>query len=123
MIRQRVFSLAAGLLAVGSLAACDGLKEAFTAHVDVVAKAGSQELSVERLGTMLGQSQAPLRRDVARSLAGLWVDYQLLGLAGAQGDSLANPKAIDSAMWTVIAQARMQKLGEKVLANLATAPD
>jgi hypothetical protein len=121
MIRQRVFSLAAGLLAVGSLAACEGLKDAFTAHVDTVAKAGSQELTVERLGTMLGQSQAPLRRDVARSLAGLWVDYQLLGLAGSRGDSLADPKRIDSAMWAVIAQAKMQKLGERVLANVPQA--
>mgnify|MGYP006147244865 CR=1 FL=1 len=36
----------------GVLAACDGFKEAMTAHVDVVARAGSQELSVTRLAEL-----------------------------------------------------------------------
>ena len=39
--------------ALVALAACDGFKEAMTAHVDVVARAGSQELSVNRLADLL----------------------------------------------------------------------
>src|SRR3954462_193347 len=82
------------------LTACDGLKEALTAHVDVVARAGSQELSVNRLGDMLGNSKigVPINRDIASLVArDLWVPYQLLGAASAHGDSLADAKAIDDA--------------------------
>jgi peptidyl-prolyl cis-trans isomerase D len=107
------------LAAAGSLAACDGFKEAMTAHVDTVAKAGSQELSVERLGQLIGRSpQIPLQRDVAKNLASLWVDYQLLGVAAAAGDSLADQKTIDDAVWAVVAQERIRKLGEQVLSNV-----
>jgi len=105
------------LLAVGSLAvalvACDSFKEAMTAHVDVVARAGSQELSVKRLGEMLGNTAVPLQaqngKDIAKVLANLWVDYQLLGQAAAHGDSLADPKKIDDAMWLQLADLRSRK--------------
>ena len=62
----RVLPFAAALLAV---TACNGLKEALTAHVDVVARAGSQELSVKRLGDLLGnaQIQVPVTREPAAS--------------------------------------------------------
>lgn len=49
----------AALAALVPLMACDGLKEAMTAHVDVVARAESQELSVERLADLMGNSQVP----------------------------------------------------------------
>ena len=89
--------------AIGVLSACEG---ALTAHVDTAAKAGSQELTIERLGQLLGNSAIPIQgpqgRDIAKSLANLWVDYQLLGLAAAKGDSLTDPKAFDDAMWAII---------------------
>lgn len=100
--------------AAATLTACDGLKEAMTAHVDVVAKAGSQELSVERLASLLGNSQAPLRKDVARTVADVWVNYQLVALAGAKGDSLNDPKLVDAAMDPVIMRARTEKWYQQV---------
>lgn len=97
----------------GVLAACDGFKEAMTAHVDVVARAGSQELSVTRLADLLGSSQVPLDpqrgTDIARAVANLWVDYQLLGLAAARNDSLDDVEQIDEAMWAELSQLRSQK--------------
>lgn len=119
MKRQGLFALAA----IGALSACDGFKEAMSAHADVVATAGSQELSVERLAQIMGRSaqiplDGPQGREVAKNLANLWVDYQLLGQAAAAGDSLADPAAIDKAMWAIVAQARIQKLGQQVLANV-----
>lgn len=86
---------AACMLATG----CDGLKEAFSAHTNVVARAGSQELTVTRLGNMLGHAsiQIPPNRDAASVLAEFWVDYQLLAEAAANGDSLTNQKEIDLA--------------------------
>ncbi len=114
MTRLRSLVLVASATA---LAACGGLKDALSAHTDTVAKAGSQELSVERLATLLGRSQIPLQRDIVKNLAGLWVNYQLIGQAAARNDSLADPKTIDNALWAVIAQERLRKLGERLIAR------
>ena len=111
--------LSLGILVLGAstLVACDGLKEALTAHVDVVARAGSQELSVTRLSDMLGNSKigVPVTREVASLVArDLWVPYQLLGAAAARGDSLGDAKAIDEAASGMIERAKLQKFMEKV---------
>jgi peptidyl-prolyl cis-trans isomerase D len=115
MKRQGIFVVAA----IGVLAACEG---ALTAHVDTVAKAGSQELSIERLGTLLGGSpqipiQGPQGREVAKNLTNLWINYHLLGMAAAAGDSLSDPKAIDQALWAIVGMERIRKFGEQVLAK------
>ncbi len=110
----------------GVLAACDGFKEAMTAHVDVVARAGSQELSVTRLAELLGSSQVPLDpqrgKDIARAVANVWVDYQLLGRAAARNDSLTDVEKIDDALWAEISQMRSQKWYEQVSKTWGT-PD
>lgn len=105
------------LAAVGVVAGCDGLKEAMTAHVDRVAQAGSQELSVTRLAELIGNSRVPVRRDVAQTVANIWVDYQLLARAGALGDSLNDPKIVDEAMWSQIASAKARKWYEQISRN------
>jgi predicted small secreted protein len=72
MLRQRPLALAV-LTASVVVAACDSVKGAIGSHVDTVAKAGSQELTVERLAKLLGESQVPLAgpqgREVARTLS------------------------------------------------------
>lgn len=115
MTRFRLLS--ASLLTVIGISACDGFKEAMTAHVDVVARAGSQELSVTRLAELLGNSEIPLRPDAARTVAQLWVNYQLLGHAAAQGDSLVGDATADDAMWSLIAQVKSRKFYEQVSAS------
>ena len=109
---KRPFILA--LTGAIALAACDGFKEAMSAHTDVVARAGGQELSVTRLSELLGNSKIPLQKDFAKAVADLWVSYQLLGHAAANGDSLADQKLIDDVMWSRLAEARMRKLYESV---------
>jgi hypothetical protein len=113
MKRQALFVLASAMV----LAACDGFKEAMSAHQDVVARAGSQELSVERLAELLGNSRAPLEKEVARRVAQIWVDYQLAGAAAARGDSLNDPEMIDSVMWSAIAGQRAKKFYDVVSAS------
>lgn len=108
----RVRSLAT--LALVSLAACDGLKEAFSSHVDVAAQAGSQELSVQTLADLLGKSRVPVRKEVAQSIAETWVNYQLLGVAAAANDSLNDTKLIDDVMWPVYTNAKIQKFYKQV---------
>jgi peptidyl-prolyl cis-trans isomerase D len=107
---SRIRSRAAALVLTFSLAACGGLKDALTAHVDTVARAGSQELTVQRLAQMMAAANAPARKDVALAIANIWVNYQLLGEAAAHGDSLNDPKLVDDAMWAQIAQLKLKKL-------------
>ncbi len=106
--------LASTLVATLGIAACDGFKEALTAHVDVVARAGSQELSVNHLADLIGHSKVPLRKDVAAAVAQIWVSYQLLGYAGAHGDTLHDAKLADAAMWSAIAQEKSKAFYERV---------
>jgi hypothetical protein len=98
------------------VAACDGLKEAFTAHVDVAARASSQELSVTRLAELLGGSRlgVPVTRENAGIIADLWMNYQLMGTAAARGDSLNDQKTIDAATTGFVASVRVRKLMDSV---------
>jgi parvulin-like peptidyl-prolyl isomerase len=104
---KRTFAIAAA--AALALSACSSLKDALNAHTSWVARAGSAELTVTRLATLLGKSRAPIRKDIAKSIANVWVDYQLLGVAAAHNDSLSDPKLIDEAMWPAIANLKARK--------------
>lgn len=104
---KRTYAVAA--IAALTLSACSGLRDALSAHTDWVARAGSAELSVMQLATFLGKSRAPVRKDIAKSIASVWVDYQLLGLAAARSDSLADPKVIDEVMWNAIANMKARR--------------
>ena len=104
---KRTFAIAAAAAFI--LSACSSLKDALNAHTSWVARAGSAELSVTRLATLLGKSRAPIRKDIAKSIANVWVDYQLLGVAAAHNDSLSDPKLIDEAMWPAMAGLKARK--------------
>ena len=105
-MKRAILALAAAGL---TLAACDGFKEALTAHVDVAARAGTQELSVDRLAGLLSQIKIPLNPQVARTVANTWVDYELLGQAAAANDSLRDSTLVDDALWPIITRERMNK--------------
>jgi len=112
MSRKSVLAVVA---AAALLAACDGFKEAMSAHVEVVGRAGSQELSVRRLADLLGNAKdAPVNRDAAKVVAEYWVSYQLLAEAAAKGDSLNKPEIVDRAMWAAIANAKVNAWYEVV---------
>src|SRR5881392_4443666 len=104
---KRNFVLAA--VAAFTLSACSGLRDALNAHTDWVARSGSAELTVAKLATMLGKSRAPIRKDIAKSIANVWIDYQGLGYAAAHNDSLSDSKDIDEAMWPAIANLKARK--------------
>jgi hypothetical protein len=104
---KRTFAVAA--TAALALSACSGLKDALNAHTDWVARASSTELTVTQLANLLGKSRAPITKPIAKSIANVWVDYQLLGVAAAHNDSLADPKLIDETMWPAIANLKARK--------------
>ena len=93
------------------LVACSGLKDALTAHVDVAAKAASQELSVTRLGDLLGNAkiQVPVTKDNASIIADLWTGYEQIAYAAAHGDSLNDKKAIDAAFAPLVNQQKLNR--------------
>ena len=99
------------------LAACDGLKEALTAHVDVAAKAANQELSVTRLSDLLGNAKVPvpITKENAGIVADLWVNYQLLAHAAAVGDSLTDRKAIDQAVQPITKNMILRKFTDTLV--------
>jgi len=107
-------------IAAIALTACSGLKDAFSAHTGVVARAGSFELTATQLGDYVAHSRAPANREVAQTIANLWVDYRLLAEAAVNGDSLNNPKEIDDAMWPVLANLKARKWYEILSKNWGT---
>src|SRR5881628_3188620 len=113
---MRIRSIAVVLGPAVMLSACEGLKAAFTAHVDVAARAENHELSVNRLADLLGHStlQIPVNRETANIVGEIWVGYQLLGVAAARGDSLADPKLIDDAAMGVTSNLRLRRFMESV---------
>ena len=117
---MKIRSVAALAVSLVTLAACDGLKEALTAHVDVVARANDRELSVDRLSGLLGNStlQIPVNRETAGLVADLWTGYQLLAVAAAHGDSIIDPKLIDEATQGITASMRLRRFMEGVGATL-----
>ena len=104
---KRTFAIAAAAALI--LSSCSGLKDALNAHTDWVARAGGADLSVTRLATLLGKSRAPIRKDIAKSIANVWADYQLVGVAAAHNDSLSDPKLVDEAMWPALANLKARK--------------
>ena len=119
------FPILAFAFGTATVAACSGLGEALTAHTEVVATAGSQELSVERLGNLLGKAklQLPINREVATLVArDLWIPYQLLALAAARNDSLSDPKLIDAAAAGMMENTKLSRFMESVSAKFAATP-
>ncbi len=110
-------ALAAAAAFVVSATACSGLKEAMSAHVDTAAKAGSEELSVDRLAKLLNEATVPPRKDIAQAIATAWVDYQLLGQDAAKGDTVVSDKAVDAALWAPISSLKAKKFYDLVSKN------
>ena len=108
---MRFRSIAVVAVACTAVAACSGLKDALTAHVDVVARAASQELSVNRLGDLLGNAkiQVPITPANAAIVADLWTGYEQIGYAAAHNDSLNDKKSIDAAFAPLINQQKLNR--------------
>lgn len=104
---KRLVTAALGAALV--LTGCDSLKDAFSAHTSVVAKAADQELTITRLANLLGNSKAPLREDVAHAVVDAWVNYHLVGEAAANNDSIKDTKVVDEAMWAMTSNIKARK--------------
>ena len=105
------------VLAVFALAGCSGLRDALSAHQDVVARAAGQELTVTQLAQLIAPvKQVPMRREVVDRLADIWVDYQLFAQAVARGDSLLDSATVMAANWPAVMQRIADRYHDTVIA-------
>ncbi|HEX9703952.1 MAG TPA: peptidylprolyl isomerase [Gemmatimonadales bacterium] len=106
-------------LALG-LAGCQGLRDAFSAHADVAARAAGQTLTTERLAELVGHAKRiPINQGTLSSLAYVWVDYALLGAALAANDSLRDSTTVLASAWPLVSQLRWEKFRERLVAGRA----
>jgi peptidyl-prolyl cis-trans isomerase D len=108
------------VLAFVALAGCAGLRDAISAHQDVVAQAGGQVLTVNHLAELIAPiKNVPLRREVVDRIAELWVDWQLLGQAAAGGDSLLDSATVVAANWPTMMQRLADHLHDTMIVSRA----
>ncbi len=112
------------VLGVVALAGCSGLRDAVTAHQDVVARAAGQQLTVNQLAELIAPvKQIPLNRAVVDRLADIWVDYELLAQAAAQGDSLLDSATVMAANWPAAMQRIVDRYHDSVIVSRAKVTD
>jgi len=108
------------VLAFVALAGCGGLRDAISAHQDVVAQAGGQVLTVNHLAELIAPvKNVPLRREVVDRIAELWVDWQLMGQAAAGGDSLLDSATVVAANWPAMMQRLADHLHDTMIVSRA----
>ena len=94
------------VLATG-LAACGSFRDLFSAHADVVAEAGDQRLTPQRLSQiMAGGKGMRANRDAAGFVTNTWVDYSLFAQAVAAGKLPLDSASIAQAVWPELAELR-----------------
>lgn len=112
------------VLALVALTGCSGLRDALSAHQDVVARAAGQQLTVDQLAELIAPvKQIPLNRAVVDRLADLWVDYQLLGYAAAKGDSLLDSATVMAANWPAAMQRIVSRFHDSAVVARAVVTD
>jgi hypothetical protein len=107
----------AALALLGGLAttACDSIRQAMTAHTDVLARAAGHELKVDKTASMIAANpQIPAQPDVVVAVASLWIDYMLLATAASRDSTLHNIN-LDELLLPVTEQESVQKLRDKVI--------
>src|SRR5262249_27750870 len=80
------------------------------------ARAGSQELSVTRLGDLLGNAkiQVPVNKETGEIVAEIWSGFQQLAYAAAHSDSLSDHKAIETALAPIFNIQKLQRFMDSV---------
>ena len=102
------------------LAGCN-VREAFTAHADEAARAGTLELPAERLGALLGGGKnVQLNRETADFVANIWVDYALFAQRVAKGDSLTDSATVAQAMWPQLTEMRASHWHDSLMSQRST---
>lgn len=106
------------LLGLGS-AGCSNFRDLFSAHADVAAEAGGQELSAERLAEIVASPRKGVRinRETVEFIANAWIDYTLFGQAAARGQLPTDSASIVEALWPEIAELKGNHWHDSLMAR------
>lgn len=108
------------VLGVLTLAGCNALRDAFSAHANVAARADGEALTVERLiGIATRVPNMPAEQPALARIAEVWVDYVLFALEVVEGGPLDDSAAVAQAMWPVVSQMKWEKFHDRLLARVS----
>ncbi len=95
--------------------ACDSFGQAMSAHKDLLARAGGQDLTIDRAASLFTLNpRIPAQPDVVNAIANLWIDYTLLAQAVAK-DSTLNAINLDPIIEPYIEQEVVWRLRDRVI--------
>lgn len=109
------------LVCPAGLTACDHFRDLFTAHADVAAQAGDQQLAPQRLSDIMsgGKGIRP-NREAANFVSNIWVDYSLFAQAVAAGKLPFDSASIAKAVWPELAELRGSHWHDTLMARRST---
>lgn len=112
------------IIALGSTG-CSNFRDLFSAHADVAAEAGGQELPAKRLADIMGAAGkgVNLNRETTDFVANAWVDYSLLGQAVAQNRLPLDSASVTEVVWPEISEMKGMRWHDTLMARRGTFPD
>ena len=112
------------LIALGSTG-CANFRDLFSAHADVAAEAGGQELPAKRLAEIMAAAGkgVQLNRETAEFVANVWVDYSLLGQAVAKNRLPLDSASVTEVVWPEISELKGMRWHDTLMARRGTFPD
>jgi PPIC-type PPIASE domain len=120
MGRSALFSL---LVLAAALTGCNGFRDLFSAHADVAASAGDQQLTSERLGEILsGTKGMRPNREAANFVSNVWVDYALFAQAAAEGKLPVDSAGVAEAVWPEVAELQGSHWHDTLMARRSNIP-
>ncbi len=114
----------AAVLAVG-LTGCGSFRDLFSAHADVAAQAGGQQLTAQRLAQILaaGGKGVKVNRETADYVANIWVDYALFGQAVAQNKLPLDSASVAEAVWPDLSELKGTHWHDTLMSHRASISD
>ncbi len=104
-------------IVVLTLAGCNALRDAFSAHPEVAGVAAGQTLTVERLADLAGRAKKiPLRPDALTGLATVYLDYAVYAVELARGRDLHDSALVLVANWPIVSQLKWEHFHDQLLA-------
>ncbi len=120
---QRMLRVWLGVLVAG-LVGCSNFRDLFSAHADVAAEAGGQELAADRLAAIMTPAGKGVRvnRETADFVVSAWIDYTLLGQAVVTGRLPLDSASIAEAVWPDIAELKGSHWHDTLMAQRSKLP-
>ena len=120
MGRSALFSL---LVLAAAITGCNDFRDLFSAHADVAARAGDQQLTSERLGQILsGAKGMRPNREAANFVSNVWVDYALFAQAAAEGKLPTDSAGVAEAVWPEVAELQGSHWHDTLMARRSNIP-